>query len=75
MIDLSTYGKPLHLLKPVVGRVAFEPVTRPEESVLVTPFVPDDFTGFKALITTARIEDPETLRLLPLSIPPAKSRI
>ena len=66
MIDLSTYGKPLHLLKPVVGRVAFEPVTRPEESVLVTPFVPDDFTGFKALITTARIEDPETLRLLPI---------
>src|SRR6266849_4069681 len=66
MIDLSTYGNPLHFLKPVVGRVALEPVTRPEESVLVTPFVPDDVAGFKALITTARIDEPEVLRHLPI---------
>ncbi len=66
MIDLSTYGKPLHLLKPVVGRVALEPVTRREESVLVTPFVPDDVVGFKALITAAGIEDSEALRQLPI---------
>jgi His-Xaa-Ser system radical SAM maturase HxsC len=66
MIDLGTYGKVLHLHKTVVGRVVLEAGARREESVLVTPFIPNDVASLKALITTARIEPSEAPEFLPI---------
>jgi His-Xaa-Ser system radical SAM maturase HxsC len=57
MIDLSTYGSPLNLVKPVVARVAFDTdCDKPNELVLVTSSKPGNCEGFRGLITTAPLD-------------------
>jgi sulfatase maturation enzyme AslB (radical SAM superfamily) len=62
VIDLSTYGRPLNLLVPVVARVTREPVTEEAERTflaLVTETSPKnwgDVSGYRAIVTTETLD-------------------
>ena len=62
MIDLSTYGRPLNLARPIVARVALQDATpdQRQDLVLVTGSRPGDWvTGYRAVVTTAPVSPHE----------------
>lgn len=74
MIDLSTYGRPLNLSSPIVAKVAFEPVPpgERETSALVTEANPEtwgDLSGYRAIVTTQRLDSAASALLDVAAIP------
>jgi len=58
---LHTTGKPLRFRKPVIGRVAIEPLPRDRRSdrILVAPVLPEDaseLTGYAGVVVSANVE-------------------
>lgn len=68
MIDLSTYGRPLNLARPVVARVTLQDMAPDQrrDLVFVTGSRPADWaTGYRAVVTTAPVSPQE----LPTQMP------